>query len=158
MKAFKSSLQALRTLRERQEQEALQEYGRTLQAQEQARTKLDGVQQELVECWVELHQLLEAGGAAEKLAHLQAYCQTVERRRRASEHALNVARNNARCAFTHLLAARQARTVVDKLIESQKRHYHRQRRRHEQKQLDELASRRNTLFTLLHLTREPLWN
>jgi len=158
MKAFKSSLQSLRTLREQQEQDALQNYGKTLQAQEQARNRLDDVLGELEACWVELQQLLDKGGESSALAKLQAYGVTVERRRLECEYALQVARNNARLAFTKLLAARHARAVVDKLLEAQRRRYQRHCRRQEQKQLDELASRRNTLFTLLHLTREPLWN
>lgn len=158
MKTFKSSLQALRTLRERQEQEALHAYGQALQVQEKARSKLDAVQVELMECWLELNHRVEDGAEALELNRIETHTQAVDRRRRACEHALTVARNQARLAFTRLLAARQARTVVDKVIAAQKRRYQRHRARQEQKELDELASRRNTLFTLLHLTREPLWN
>jgi len=158
MNTFKSSLEAVRTLRECEEQDALHEYGRSLQDQEQARNRLESVQQELMGCLLELHRALETGGSAEELIKIQSYCQSVDRRRRSCEHALNVARNHARCTFIGLLAARQAKTIVDKLIAAQKRRYEQKRRKHEQKELDELASRRNTLFTLLHLSREPLWN
>jgi flagellar export protein FliJ len=158
MKAFKSSLQALRTLRERQEQTALTDYGKALQAQEQARNKLDEVQHDLSAGWEQFHKKLRTKCAARELSQLQAYLQAVERRKKEAEHALKVARNHAGNAFTRLLAARQARAVVDKLGEAQKRRYQRKLRRKEQKELDELASRRNALFTLLQLTREPLWN
>lgn len=158
MKAFQSSLSALRTLRERQEQEALHAYGQTLHAQEQARARLDQARHELTQCWLGLHRLLAEGGLAGELDRLQAYTQTLEQRRLDCERALLKARQVARRAFTRLLAARQARTVVDRLLEAQRRRYRRKQQRDEQKQLDELASRRNTLFTLLQMTREPQWN
>ena len=54
MKPFQYSLQAVRTLREQQEQTALHDYGRALRAAEQSAEKLASVRQELEAVWLEL--------------------------------------------------------------------------------------------------------
>ncbi len=158
MKVFKFSLQALRTLRERQEQTALQDYGKALQASEQARRKLESAQQELEVCWAGMRKKVADKCSAAELSHLTAHSHAVEKRRKECEHAAKVAANSAKQAFIKLLAARQARGVVDKLFEAEKRRHQREQRRREQKQLDDLAQRENPLTALLQLNREPLWN
>ncbi len=51
MRKFHFTLQALNTLREREEQSALQAYSQALQAWEQARHKVAALQQELETAW-----------------------------------------------------------------------------------------------------------
>ncbi|MBN2507359.1 MAG: hypothetical protein JXQ71_11755 [Verrucomicrobia bacterium] len=158
MKTFQSSLEGLRVLRERQEQDALHAYGEALQTQEQARCKLEAVQSEWVECWSDLRRRLAAKIAGAELQRLKVYGQTLDRHRRAAEHALEAARQHARLAFTRLLCARQARTVVAKAIAARKHPHPHHRPRHAPRAPDELARRRDSLFTLVHTTRRPLWN
>src|SRR6266853_1546417 len=115
MRKFHFTLQALNTLREREEQSALQAYSQALQAWEQARHKVAALQQELETAWGQRRQRLLGPCAAVELAQFQAWCQSVEQQRQGSEHAAREARNKANQAYAKLVEARQARAVVDKL-------------------------------------------
>ena len=158
MKSFKFSLQALRTLRQRQEQAALEEYTQSLMARERALSQLELVRQELALGWAEFHKRLTARSAAVELAQLHAYCQTVDKRQMECEHAEKVARNIVRLAFTRLVSARQAREVIEKFHEAQKRRHDRGLRKQEQKVLDDLVQQQTGVFMLLELNRESVWN
>ena len=158
MKPFKYSMQAVRTLREQQEQTALHDYGRALRAAEQATEKLASVQQELEAVWAELQNRFADHGTAEDLARLQAYSQTVEQRRAEGERAVQIARHKVRENFVKLVAARQAAAVLDKHFENQKWHHQREQRRHEQKMLDDLAGRRNLLRAPPPVRPASTWN
>ena len=156
MRRFHFTLQALHTLREREEQSALQEYSQALRAWEEARLKVAALQQELETTWGQRRQRLLGPCPAAELARLQAWCQTVEQQKQASEHAAKEARNKASQAHAKLVEARQARAVVDKLFENQRRRHERAQRRHEQRSLDEMVNHQNALTVLMTLSPEPL--
>jgi flagellar export protein FliJ len=158
MKKSQFSLQALQTLRERQEQQAMQEYSNALTAWEEARDKVNALQKELEAAWAQMQRSALDNCAAGVLDHNQAYCQSVERRKRAAEHAAKTARNQASQVFTKLLAARQARAVVEKFFDNQKSDHERERRRHEQHSQDEMFNHQSALTALLAMKRENLWN
>jgi flagellar export protein FliJ len=158
MKAFKFTLQALRTLREQQEQKALQDYGKALTAQERAVSRMDSARRELEESMAHFQVRVVEGGPAQSLSQLQDWNQALERQCQACEHAAKVARNQARLAFARLLSARHATAVINKLYEEQQRRYRREQRRHQQKVLDELASQRHTLSFLTLNNHHAIWN
>ena len=64
MKAFRFTLEAVRTLRQRQEQEAQEQYAQALLARQQALNRLDAVQRELNAGFAELRAQLAKGCAA----------------------------------------------------------------------------------------------
>jgi flagellar export protein FliJ len=156
MKSFKYSLQAVRTLREQQEQAALQNYGRALRAAEQATEKLIAVKEEQDAAWAELQNLFAEPSTVEELARVQAYSHAVELRRLECERHVEAAHRIVRECFQKLVAARQAAAVLNKHFENQKRQHQRQLRRHEQKILDDLAGRQNLLRALPSETLAPL--
>lgn len=158
MKSFKFSLQALRTLRQREEQAALEEYTQSLMARERALSQLDLARQELALGWGEFHKKLSARSAAVELAQIYAYCQRVDKRQLECEHAEKVARNIVHLAFTQLVSARQAREVIEKFHDAQKRGHDRSLRKQEQKVLDDLVKQRAGIVMLLELNRESAWN
>jgi flagellar export protein FliJ len=158
MKPFKFSLQALLVLREQQEQTALQEYGKALLARERAMSAVRSAQEELLQAWGQFHERLGGKCAAAELAKMQQWCQSLERRVQELEYAARAARNQAKQAFFQLLAARQARAVLEKLSAKQKERHERARKKKEQKALDELANRPGQLANLLESTRPTLWN
>ena len=86
MKKFSFSLQALRVLRERQEQLALQDYGKALQLWEQARDQVDAIRHQFQSACLEAQQKLMDGCSGSELMQLQGYCQSLEQRRRECEH------------------------------------------------------------------------
>src|ERR1041385_2741388 len=123
MKNFKFSLQALLTLREREEQTALQDYGQSLLRLEEARHKLEDARAQLAEAHARVqHRFLSAGPAIE-LAQLQEFSATIEKKNRECEYAVKVAQNKSQQAFTKLVAARQSKTVVTKYFETQKKRH-----------------------------------
>ena len=158
MKKFQFTLQALRTLRERQEQTARQGYAQALQAWEQARSKVRAVQQELAAAWTQVRQRTLENCPAGDLNRLRAYCQAVEQRKQICEHGEKAARHKVDHALTRLLAARQALAVVDKFHDRAQRRYDREAQRHEQHVLDEIVQHQDALATLLNLTPQTLWS
>ncbi|MDB6034173.1 MAG: Flagellar export protein FliJ [Verrucomicrobiales bacterium] len=156
MKPFKCSLQALLTLREREEHVALQEYGKALRQLEESRHKLELVQHELDSANARLHQRFLSSGPAGQLAQLQDFCAAVEKKRRECEYILKVAQNKSQQAFTKLVAARQAKAVVTKYFENQKKRHQQECRKEEQKALDDLVNSSGS--ALWSLKKQNLWN
>ncbi len=146
------------TLREREEQNALQDYSRSLRAVEDARHKLELVQDELDHARSEMSKKLAANPPAGQLAQMQEYCQTIEKRERECDYAVNVAQNKSQQCFLKLVGARQARSVVEKAQEQQKQRYDQERRKQEQKQIDEMAGREKPASQLLRVHKTALWN
>ena len=158
MKHFRFTLQALLTMREREERTALEHYARTLQLQQQAIDDLTAIETELVGAWLELRQLMTAGGRVAGLVQHHSHChhlgQQIERQR----DSLARAQEAARLALLQLITAQQNRQVVGKFLEAQQKNYQRECTREEQKLLDELARRAGPPAALEHLTPEPTWN
>ena len=98
------------------------------------------------------------GGSGAELMQLQDYCQALERRRREFEQAARAARHKASLVFTKLIAARQARAVVEKLFDQQKRRHDRAAQKHEQRALDDMVNQREALLRMWQMNPETLWN
>jgi len=154
MKRFQFTLQALRTLRERQEQLSLQTYAKALQTWESARGKVAELQKELEAGWEEFRRQATGTCTASDMARMRAYCHALEQRKQVLEHAVKVARNKADHAFSSLLAARQARAVVDKFHEHQSCAHRRERQRHDQRALDEMVNHQDALLALPSVGRD----
>jgi flagellar FliJ protein len=144
MKKFRFTLEAVGILRKRQEQDALDQYGRTLLLRQQAVSQLEMVRQTLAAGWQELRELLSHGCEAAAVSRMQAYHKTLEKRRDECIVALNVAERRVNAAFASLMTARQQREIVDKAFDKQTANHVRERAREEQKFLDDLAGRRGS--------------
>lgn len=141
MKAFKFSLQPLRTLRERQEQAALQDYAGAIAARQQALDQLAAAEQARDGAWARWLQQVTEGSSALDLAQLHDFCASLERARLRCAGELRVAEDGMHAALERLLAARKATAVVDRFFEVQRREHLLLRRKHEQKLLDELSQK-----------------
>jgi flagellar export protein FliJ len=157
MKAFQFTLQAVRTVREREERRTLQQYSQALRLLDEAKQKLDSAEKELETGWRELRQARATQGPAEMM-RLQDYCQTVEKRLTECRQALALAKSNAGRAFLKYLTAHQKRVLVEKHWENQKKRHDEEQRRREQKALDELARRGPRPDSSLGLDSERAWN
>jgi flagellar export protein FliJ len=144
MKSFRFTLEAVRVVRQRQEQNAMENYARTLLARQQAMERLDAVQQQMHAGWQEFRDLLARGCAAGTAARLQLCLRALERRREDHVAALGLAERHVNAAMTAMLAARQQREIVDRCFEKQKTSHQREQLRGEQKFLDDLASHRRS--------------
>ena len=73
MKSFHFTLEALGTLRQRQEQKAMEQYAQSLIVRRQAVDGLEAVERELSACWQEWRDRLAGGCAAAEAAQAHAY-------------------------------------------------------------------------------------
>ena len=142
MKPFHFTLEAVRVVRQRQEQDAMESYARTLLVRRQAVERLESVQQQINAGWQELRELLARGCAAGEATRAQSCHRVLEKRRDEYAAALGLAERRVNAAFNAMLAARHQREIVDKGFEKQKALHQREQQRGEQKFLDDLASRR----------------
>ncbi len=142
MKSFHFTLESVRTLRQRHEQEAMDQYARMLLARRLAMDRLEAVQKQLSAGWQELRQLLARGCEAASVTRIQDYHRSLEKRRDEFVAALGVAERRVNAAFQSMLAARRDREIVDKCFDKQKARHQREQVKAEQKFLDDLAGRR----------------
>jgi flagellar export protein FliJ len=143
MKPFHFTLEAVRTLRQRQEQAAMEQYAAALVVRQQSLDRLDAVQRELNAAWQELRVRITAGCAASQLAQANEYHGVLGKRRDECITSLGLAERRVNAAMQAMLAARRQREIVDKSCEKQKTRHQREQFREEQKILDDLAGRRN---------------
>jgi flagellar export protein FliJ len=144
MKPFHFSLQAVRTLRQRQEQMALERFTAAVRNRDKAVNQLNFLTQQLHAGWSELKVLLPKGATALQIAQIQAYCDSVTARKKECEIYVNAAHRAVDVAWQNLVAAKQQLEVVVKYYENERRRYGRELDREEQKTLDDMANRRTT--------------
>lgn len=142
MKRFHFTLEAVRIVRQRHEQEAMELYAKALLGRRQAMDRLDSVQRELNAACQELRTLFTNGGTASKAAQAHDYQRTVEKRRDDCAVELSLAERRVNAALQGMLNARRQREIVDKAYERQKANHQRGQSRREQKLLDDLGVRR----------------
>ena len=148
MKAFHFTLEAVRTLRQRNEQKALERYAQALLTRQRAMEKLDAAQRELDRNTAALTTAFQTGSTALKIAQINDYQRVLTVRRDEAAKMLGDAERLLNAAHQAMIAARQQREIVDKFFDKQKAHHHRELAQNEQKMLDDLAGRRNnSLFT-----------
>jgi flagellar protein FliJ len=158
MKAFRFSLQALKTLRQQQENVALEQYAAAMRARQQAEDRLLLAQQEQQQAWAQWQNQLNTGCPAGELVASQDYARLLEIRRQECQAALHTAQESLRLAWERLLLARQKREAVDKFYARQRERYARECQRQEQKALDEMAHRGSSPEATAKLTPDFFWN
>ena len=139
MKKFRFSLQAVLTLRQRQEQMALECFARAAAARQQAMERLNEAQRACREAW-ELSRLRGASGVSVvHLAQLHDYCLNMEEFQKECECAVAAAQVEVDRKWEKLVTAQQAREAVDKFLERQRERYDRELQREEQKMFDDVS-------------------
>ena len=145
MKTFQFTLEAVRTVRQRQENEALELYARALLARQHALDALEDIHQRIGQNdFARTRQLLTSGCTAAQAAQAQNYHRTLEKLRDDGVVALGQAERRVNTASKAMLAARQQREMVEVYREKQHAVHQRLELREEQKILDEFALRRVT--------------
>src|ERR1700743_1839883 len=114
MKGFHFTLEAVRTLRQRQEQKALEHYATSLLARQQALDKLDAVQRELNAGFTELRAQMAKGCVATEIAQAQEYHRQLGRRRDECTVALGAAEGRVNAATEPMRTAPHQREIIDK--------------------------------------------
>jgi flagellar export protein FliJ len=144
MRRFRSTLQALLTVRQRQERLAMERYSEALQARQRAATALSTADQVRVQAGEVLNQRLASGMQAAEAMREQSHYKVLESRRDAAQNALTVAENGIPPALKGMLNARQQREAVEECITRQRERHQRDQQNQERKLLDELALRRRS--------------
>ena len=144
MKAFRFTLEAVRTLRQRQEREALEGYIHALLYRQKALAALEAVDQSIARDFAQMRQLLAGSCTAARAAQAQNYHRSLEVQRDAASVALAQAERRVNEASQTMIAARQQRETVDVYREKQHALHQRLELREEQKMMDEFALRRVT--------------
>jgi len=142
MQPFIFSLQAVRTLRQRQEQQALAAFGAAVRARQAAVDQQQRAGRELAVAYEQLTQMQSAGSPLYHLNQLRGHCAELEHRFAACKAGCVTAQEAANEAWETLQDTRQALELVDKLQARQRDRHERLVRDEEQKQLDEMSTRR----------------
>jgi flagellar export protein FliJ len=156
MKSFRFTLEALGTVRQRQEQRAMEQYAQSLAARRQAVEGLEAVERQLSACWQDWRGRLAGGCAAAEAAQAHAYQRLLAQRRDECALALETAEQRVTAALQGMLLARQQREIVDKCCDKQKARHRREQARGEQKFLDDLAGRRGKSILAWKSAETPL--
>ncbi|MGE3311696.1 MAG: flagellar export protein FliJ [Limisphaerales bacterium] len=144
MRRFRSTLQALLTVRQRQERLAMERYSEALRARQKAVAALAASDQERRLAGDVLNQRLSTGVQAAEALSGQLHYRTLESRREAAQQALVTAENAIAPALQAMLHAKNQREAVEECIERQRERHRRDQEYSERKLLDELAQRRTS--------------
>ncbi len=142
MKAFHFSLEAVQTVRQRQEQQAMEQYVRALLARQQALDQLDLIRDRILQNHQELNRLLSAGCTAAVVTQAHHFERALQKQQADRLASLALVERRVNAAFQAMILARQKRKTVESFRKRQLARHQRAENREEQKMLDDLASRR----------------
>lgn len=158
MRSFHFSLHAVRTLRQRQEQEALDAFGSAVRARQQAFDRREQAGQQLARAWNALEDLQADGAAAFRINQLRGHCCLLEEQVTRCAQDCATAQETANTAWEALQEARRQRELVEKLYVRRIEEHERLLRDEEQKQLDEMAGHRFLAQAVMTPPTAATWN
>jgi flagellar export protein FliJ len=141
MKKFCFTLEAVRTLRRRQEHLAVDEYVRALLGRQKAMDAVLDLQRQLENNRMELARVLSSGCTAAQAFQLGNYHRFLEKQREQHLSALAAAEHHLAGVFQAMLMARQQREIVEVYRKKQQARHQRDLLREDQKAVDESAAR-----------------
>jgi flagellar export protein FliJ len=141
MKRFRFTLEALRILRQRQEQDALEVYAKALLERQKAQDHLQQLKRQQAELEEETRREMSAGCQVHRLRQRQVFHESLRLGIRAQEQKLSLAEMGVQRAMQALVQAKQRREAVDNAHDRQKTAHGKQALREEAAMLDELAQR-----------------
>lgn len=141
MKRCRFPLQALLTVRQRREQEALEQYAQALLERRRVFENLQALQQELARAWEQSRRLMQTGGCAAEVCRVHAYNRSLEQLRDEFTLALAHAERRVNAALHDMLRARRERELVERCRDKQQARHTREQDRRERRFLDEIAVR-----------------
>jgi len=156
MKAFRFTLEAVQTLRHRQEQQAMEIYVHALLARQQVLDRLEIARDRIRRNQQEINRLLAAACPAAQLAQASQYERVLEKQQADQVAALALAERRVQAAFQSMLTARQRRKMVENLRAKQLAGHQRAEWREQQKLADDHASRRGPSILAWQPGQAPL--
>src|SRR5579864_7355777 len=113
MKAFRFSLEAVQTVRHRQEQQALEIYVQALQARQQVMDRLEIIQGQIRSNQHEISRLLARSCTAAAVTQVNQYARALEKLQADQIIALALAERKVNNTFQAMVLARQQRKMVE---------------------------------------------
>lgn len=144
MKPFRFSLQAVLTLRQRQEQGALQEYGAALRSYREGVNAMETAQREMEHAWRSLQQELNRGSHAGRLHWAGEYCRGLEQKCEKQRREVKRLESRLESRRQALLKAQAEREAVEKFHDRQRRYHQLEVRRAEEKAVEDLLQGRQS--------------
>jgi flagellar export protein FliJ len=141
MRRFRFTLEAVRTLRQRREQVALEQYARAVRVWQSTLEALNEVQRQCEDAWQLQRERTQTGALAAHLAQVQDYCAALGTLKEHCEAAVAAARRVVDQKLEALHETRRARKAVDKFFKRRRERYDYELLREEQKTSDDLAQR-----------------
>lgn len=146
----KSSLDALLTLRQREEESALLCYQRAACHVIEVERTLSTAEAQLAAGWKESKGIVQqAAFSIHDLRRVQTYCEMVEQRCKEWKRSTELARQGLAEALGRWVAARQATQVLERYLQNQRTKVKRRQQQKEQKTLDDLAGMRARTRSLI---------
>lgn len=142
MRRFQSRVTALRDLRQRREEEALQVHSRALQERQTAEDRLQASIGALQRHQLEIQAQLNSGCPAASLARQDGYRLMLEEHCREGRRRVADACAATEASLKAVLLSRREREVVERFCTREREDHQREQLREEQKNLDEMALRR----------------
>ncbi len=138
MKPFKFSLQALYTVRLKEEQEHMEKYAQSVSKYMEAMRLLKQAENEMDACDGRLKSFHKRGGMSDELKYIQQLKESAAQKCRQRFDEVKLAQQLMEDALSKWLSAKKAKEVVEKFKQRQKSRYELDCRREEQKLLDEM--------------------
>lgn len=148
MKPFKFTLQALQTVRVREEQARLEKYSKSVSEYLKAVKLLEEAEKEMDSCVERLNKFYKNGGISDELRFLELIRDAAAEKCRRRFDEVKLAQSAMEKALEEWLEAKKAREAVEKYKQKQKARYDLELRREEQKLLDEMKSRVALMSTI----------
>lgn len=158
MKRFQFKLQAVLTLRQREEQVALERYARAVQGRQTAAGRLAGVEMEVSEARRQWLNALADGCPAAHAAQVMAFAHNLEELRRKAEQTLQLADVEVSQASHEMMLARQQREAVEHYLSRLRAGHERDLRNEERKLIDDLVGRRLPVSLSGRAPARTTWN
>ena len=142
MKRFKFRLEAVLTLRKREENVAMEKYASAVQEREAAASDLKRAESELSVARSDFHQDSQRGVAAERFAWMSDYFKHLERKCETGKRQLQARTESVKNALNGLMLAKRNREIVERFRDQQWKRFRQDFLREEEKLIEDLANRR----------------
>ncbi len=144
MRPFRSKLDAVLKLRQKEEESRLETYGRAARARQAAADAVAALRSAVDSLRLEVKTAMNGGCSAAVLGQFHGYGLRLGKDLSEAENRLQIAENGLQTALRELQTARRKRETVEKFQAKERVEYDKEAAREEQKILDEMALRRPT--------------
>ena len=141
MKKFQFSLNAVRELREAEEQAAQNAFAAAVRACEEVAVRLETLDRDLQNVWAGIRNHARQDMRADQMRHAHAWCLVLQDNQKKLAKQLEEFQRQVDAAHRALQVATRRREALDRILQKQRREHQREAQAEDQKFLDEIATR-----------------